>query len=106
MLEPFKDVVYRLENYYSGYDDEKEIKMKKKLEFERERFMNVTRPEYTHTYDRYLEYLDQDDILEYESRLKAERKQCSSCHKYYYGNPMAKINATAAKVQPNLCEPC
>jgi hypothetical protein len=75
LLEPFKDVVYRLENYYNGYDDTKEIKMKKKLEFEKERFMNVTHPEYTHTYDRYLEYLNQDDILEYESKLKAERKQ-------------------------------
>lgn len=49
--------------------------MAKKLAFEKERFMNVSHPEFTHTYDRYLKYVDDEDILEYESQLKAERKQ-------------------------------
>lgn len=104
MVEPFKDIVFRLQNYYEGYDDSKEEKMKWKLQFEKERFMNVTHPEFTHTYDRYLQYLDDEDIIEYETQLKAERKQCVYCHRFFYGNPMAKLNATAAKDQPDLCE--
>lgn len=106
LVGPFKDVVFRLQNYYEGFDDQKEKKMQRKLEFEKERFMNVTHPEFTHTYDRYLQYLDEADILEYETQLKAERKQCVYCHKFFYGNPMAKLNANAGKDQPLLCEQC
>ena len=106
MLEPFKDVVFRLQNYYEGYDDSKEEKMKRKLQFEKERFMNVSHPEYTHTYDRYLQYIEDQDIIEYENQLKADRKQCVCCHKYYYGNPFEKLNTNNAKDLPNLCEVC
>lgn len=106
LIDPFKDVVFRLQNYYEGFDDQKEEKMKHKLQFEKERFMNVTHPEFTHTYDRYLQYIEEDDILEYETQLKAERKQWVYCHKFYYGNPMAKINPTANKDLPKLCETC
>jgi len=106
LLTPFKDIVYRLENYYEGYDDSKEVRMREKLEFEKERYMNVLDPAFTHTYDKYLRYIDEEDIIEYESQLKAERKNWSYCHKYYYGNPMAKINSSAGRTQPNLCEQC
>jgi len=48
--------------------------MKKKLEFEKERFMNASHPEFTRTYDLYLKYIEEKDIIEYESQLKSDRK--------------------------------
>lgn len=107
-VPPFKDIVFRLENYYNGYTDEKEKLCARQLQLERERFMNVTHIEFTHTYDRYLQYLDEQDIIQYENQLKAERNRCSYWHKFYYGNPMDKLNPTATNNNniPDLCTAC
>lgn len=73
---PLESISKRLQNYYEGYEDSSILLTQHKAQFEKERFMNVRHPEFTHTYDRYLQYLDEEDILEYRSQLKAERKQC------------------------------
>ena len=102
MVNPFKDAVFRLQNYYEGYDDLKEEKMKRKLQFEKERFMNVSNPNFTRSYDAYLQYMEDQDAMEYENQLKAERKICMNCRMHYYGNPLEKLNTQLPKDLPNL----
>ena len=104
LIPSFKDTVFRLQNYYEGYDDSKENIMKKKLEFEKERFMNASHPEFTRTYDLYLKYIEEKDIIEYESQLKSDRKNWVGCQKHYYGNPFEKLGASNAKNLPHFCE--
>lgn len=106
LVDPFKDTVFRLQNYYEGHDDEKEEKMKRKLQFEKERFLNVTDPSFTRTYDAYLQYMEDEDVREYENQLKAERRSWMYCRMHYYGNPLEKLNSQLPKDQPNLWGKC
>ena len=48
--------------------------------------MNIQNREYGETYEKYLEYLDEDEIKAYDNQVKTVRKECSYCKTAIYDN--------------------
>lgn len=50
--------------------------------------MNVQREEFADTFEKYLDYLDEDEIKDFDTQLKSQRKECSYCKQTIYDNPI------------------
>ncbi len=48
-------------SYYEGYEPDFEERMQKRLNDEQERFISVTRPDYADTFEKFLDYIDEED---------------------------------------------
>ena len=41
--------------------------------------MNVQKEDFADTFEKYLDYLDEEDIKDFDSHMKSQRKECSYC---------------------------
>ena len=46
--------------------------------------MTISREDFADRIDKFLEYLDEDDLKAYDSQLKNARKECSYCKQTIY----------------------
>ncbi len=46
---------------------------------EKERLMSVQKDEYADTFEKFLDYLDEEDIKDLDKEVKHSRKECSYC---------------------------
>lgn len=69
---------------------------------EKERFINVQREDFADTYEKFLEYLDEDDAKAYDTLIKNTRKECSYCKQTIYDNPVTQGWKVLLVVNNNL----
>ncbi len=48
--------------------------------------MNVQNKEFADTFEKYLDYLDEEDIKDIDTQIKNQRKECSYCKQTIYEN--------------------
>ena len=53
--------------------------------------MNVPKEEYTNTFEKYLEYMDEEDMRAIDSQLKSTRKECKFCKQVIYDTSAMQI---------------
>ena len=60
------------------------------MEIERERLMSVQKDEYADTFEKFLDYLDEEDIKDMDKEIKTQRKECSYCKQTIYDNGVSQ----------------
>ncbi|CDW83044.1 histone-lysine n-methyltransferase mll3 [Stylonychia lemnae] len=63
-------VAGNLQEYYDGYQPDFESKMIQKLRLEKERLMNVQKGDFADTFEKFLDYLDEEDMKDFDSHMK------------------------------------
>lgn len=64
----------------------------------KERYLSIPSEAFGNRFDSYLEYVQKDELEEYDKKLKSERFECTYCHKFVYNTEAEKTNS--------LCQVC
>ena len=80
--------------------------MKTRHETEHERLIAVQRKDYTDTFEKYLDYLDEEDIKDFDSKAKTQRKECTYCKQAIYDNLIYQSWKSEKGDHVQLCGKC
>eukprot|EP00347_Sterkiella_histriomuscorum_P003810 403362853 len=101
-----QNVAADLVSYFEGYPVDFETKMKNKLLMEKERLMHVQKEDFADTFEKYLDYLDEDDLKDFDTQMKSQRKECSYCKQTIYDNTVTQSWKSEKGDQVLLCSKC
>jgi hypothetical protein len=75
----YKKMAFETQLYYDGYPDDTLEKMREKLWMERERLANITNPSHFDTFEKFINYVEEEDTLKHHYKKEPENSHCTYC---------------------------